>query len=203
MGLDATNVVGVIVADASGAVDLTGTFQTPVVTPPHEFCKFVLLARTTNAPANAMGRAVLEFEPSEGTNATLGVETSGPAHRHLHGEHHDTASNTYTLGTFDVKVWTNLFAGPMSPGDDNECLRIRRSQFSPPAGVDPTNVVTVAIADTNGMVDLTGDFTNRFGRPCSFNTLVPLTQGPAGMNVWGTPAWISRHSMAKHAASFH
>jgi len=192
-GLDATNVVGVTVADAGGVVDLDGTFHGLVVPPPREFREFVVLASTTNAPARAMGRAALESEWDEGTNtATLGVEASGLLVGTYTASITDTATNTYTLGTFDVAVRTNRCDGPLRPSLvvwTNTCA-FGEGDFPLPAGLDPTNVVTVAIADANGLVDLTGDFTNpRRPIPCSFNTLVPLTPGPGGMNLWGN-AWL-------------
>ena len=187
-GLDATNVVGATVADAIGSVDLDGTFH-GLVMPPREFREFVVLASTTNAPAGAMGRAAVEAESDEGTNtATLEVEASGLLVGTYTASITDTATNTYTLGTFDVTVRTNKYDGPLRPSLvvwTNTCT-FGESDFPLPAGLEPTNVVTVAIADANALVDLIGDFTNPPRPiPCSFNTLVPLTPGPSGANLWG------------------
>ena len=187
-GLDPTNVVGISVSDSNDVVDLTGIFHVPPP-PPRVIQKFIVLADTTNAPAKAMGRAAMEGEIDSSTNTvTVKVETLGL----LMGTYttsitDTTGTNTYTLGTFDVHVWSNLVhetRAAIAPFWSNT---VGGASFPLPVGLDPSNVTTIAISDTNGLVDLTGDFANaRRPIPCVFDTLISLVPGPLCANLLGT-----------------
>ncbi|MGD0017239.1 MAG: hypothetical protein ABSC38_06975 [Verrucomicrobiia bacterium] len=190
-GLDATNVVGVTVADATNLVDLAGAFQIPGDWQ-RELHEFIVLTSTTNAPDGAMGRAGMEIESNKAgtTNtATLEVEASGLLVGTYTVSIIDVATNAYTLGMFDVSVHTNRCDKPQP-----QCVMVwtntcafGEAEFSLPTDLDPTSVVTVTVSDTHGLVDLTGDFTNPTKpAPCTFNTVVPLTPGPSGTHVAGS-----------------
>src|ERR1019366_1252599 len=120
------------------------------VPPPRVFEQAVLTA-TTNAPADAMGVAVLSsgFWPIAATSLivpltnapTVRVTTDGlPAGTYTLSVT-DTATNRYVLGDFDVTTWTNpvMFASgsivspccplpPITPGG---------GLFFLPPGLDP------------------------------------------------------------------
>ncbi len=190
-GLDPTNVVGISVSDTNDVVDLTGTFHVPPP-PPRVIQKFIVLADTTNAPARAMGRAAMEGEIDGSTNTvTVKVETLGLLVGTYTASISDTTgTNTYTLGTFDVHVWSNLVHGTSAATISFVSNTVGGASFPLPAGLDPTNVTTIAITDTNGLVDLTGDFANtRQPIPCVFDTLISLVPGPLCTNLLGT-AWL-------------
>jgi hypothetical protein len=190
-GLAPTNVVGISISDSNDVVDLTGTFEVPPP-PPRVIQEFIVLADTTNAPARAMGRAAMEGEITGATNTvTVKVETLGL----LVGTYtttltDTTGTNTYTLGTFDVHTWSNLVSGiklPILPFWSNT---VGGASFPLPTGLDPTNVTTISISDTNGLPDLTGDFANaRRPFPCVFDTVISLVPGPLCANLLGT-AWL-------------
>jgi len=181
--LDPTNVVGISVSDSNDVVDLMGTFgaQPP---PTRQFSEFLVLAETTNAPSGAMGRAAMQGEITSSTNTvTIKAETLGL----LVGTYtttiaDQTGTNFYTLGTFDVNLSSNVFCA--SKGGTNT---VGGGSFPLPAGLDPTNVTTVSISDTNGLVDLSGDFTNAHRRfPCVFDALIPVVPGPICTNLVGS-----------------
>lgn len=187
-GLDPTNVVGISISDSNNVVDLSGTFHAPPP-PPREIREFIVLADATNAPARAMGRAAMEGEIDNSTNTmTVKVETIGL----LVGTYttsitDTTGTNTYALGTFDVHTcsnWLQTARVTIVPFGSNT---VGGASFPLPAGLDPTNVTTIAITDTNGLVDLTGDFANAHRPPpCVFDTLILLVPGPLCTNLLGT-----------------
>ena len=125
--LDPTNVVGISVSDTNDVVDLTGTFHVPPP-PPRVIREFIVLADTTNAPARAMGRAAMEGMIDGSTNTvTVKVETIGL----LVGTYattitDTTGTNTYTLGTFDVHVWSNLVNGARASSRRSGPTRLAR-----------------------------------------------------------------------------
>ncbi len=187
-GLAPTNVVGISVSDSNDVVDLTGTFQVPPP-PPRVIEKFIVLADTTNAPTRAMGRAAMEGEIDSSTNkVTIKVETLGlPVGTYTTSITDTTGTNTYMLGTFDVHTWSNLVSGIKTPILPFWSNTVGGATFPLPTGLDPTNVITIAVTDTNGLADLTGDFANARRRiPCVFNTLISLVPGPLCANLLGT-----------------
>jgi len=195
-GLDPTNVVGISVSDTNDLVDLTGTFHVPPP-PPRKFHKFIVLADTTNAPPNAMGRAALEGEIDGDTNTVaVKVETLGL----LVGTYttsltDTTGTNTYTLGTFAVHGWSNLIHETKAAFLPFRSNTVGGASFPLPVGLDPTNVTTIAITDTNGLVDLTGDFAHAHRLPpCAFDTHISLVPGPLCANLLGT-AWLHVESV--------
>ncbi len=195
-GLDPTNIVGISVSDTSALVDLTGIFHAPPP-PPRVFHKFIVLADTTNAPPKAMGRAALEGEIDGDTNTvTVKVETLGL----LSGTYttsitDTTGTNTYTLGTFDVRGWSNFVHEARTTLVPFWSNTIGGASFPLPAGLDPTNVATIAITDTNGLVDMTGNFANaRRLPPCIFDTHISLVPGLLCPNLLGT-AWLHVESL--------
>ncbi|HVM61154.1 MAG TPA: hypothetical protein VMV72_09840 [Verrucomicrobiae bacterium] len=188
-GLAPTNVVGISVSDSNDVVDLTGTFgaQPP---PPRVVREFIVLGDTTNAPSGAMGRAAMVGQITSSTNTVnVKVETLGLlAGTYTTSIADQTGTNFFTLGTFDVSVRTNVFPcaakASLVPFGSNT---VGGGSFPLPSGLDPTNVTTISISDTNGLADLTGDFTNAVHRfPCVFDTLVPLGPGPLCTNLTGS-----------------
>jgi hypothetical protein len=175
-------------SDTNDVVDLAGTFHVPPP-PPRVIQEFIVLADTTNAPARVMGRAAMEGEIDGSTNTvTVKVETLGL----LVGSYttsitDTTGTNTYTLGTFDVHVWSNWVVGTKAVLGPFRSNTVGGASFPLPAGLDPTNVTTIAITDTNGLADLTGDFANAHRPiPCVFDTLISLVPGPLCTNLLGT-----------------
>ena len=187
-GLAPTNVVGISVSDSNDVVDLTGTFQVPPP-PPRVIEKFIVLADTTNAPTRAMGRAAMEGEIDSSTNkVTIKVETLGlPVGTYTTSITDTTGTNTYMLGTFNVHTWSNLVSGIKTPILPFWSNTVGGATFPLPTGLDPTNVITIAVTNTNRLANLTGDFANARRRiPCVFNTLISLVPGPLCANLLGT-----------------
>lgn len=187
-GLDPTNVVGISISDTNGLVDLSGTFQAPPP-PPRVIQEFIVLADTTNAPVSAMGRAAMEGEIDGSTNTvTVKVETIGlPVGTYTTSLTDTTGTNTYTLGTFDVHAWSNLLLSTTAALVPFGSNAVGGASFPLPPGLDPTNVTTIAITDTNGLADLTGNFANaRRPIPCVFDALVSLVPGPLCTNLVGS-----------------
>jgi hypothetical protein len=187
-GLAPTNVVGISVSDTNDVVDLTGTFGAPPPSP-RVIDEFIILADTTNAPAKAMGRAAMQGEITDTTNTVaIKVETLGL----LVGTYttsitDQTGTNTYTLGTFDVNVRSNVFCGVKATVIPFGSNTVGGGSFPLPTGLDPTNLTTITISDTNAVADLTGDFANAHRRfPCIFNTVISLAPGPLCTNLVGT-----------------
>lgn len=189
-GLNPTNVVGISVSDSNDVVDLAGTFgvQPP---PPRVISEFIVLADTTNAPAKAMGRAAMVGEITSSTNTVaVKVETIGL----LVGTYttsiaDQTGTNFFKLGTFDVSVSTNVFCGAKATIVPFGSNTVGGGSFPLPEGLDPTNVTTISISDTNGLADLTGNFTNAVLRrpfPCVFDVLTSLVPGPLCTNLVGS-----------------
>ncbi|HUJ71457.1 MAG TPA: hypothetical protein VLZ30_04385 [Verrucomicrobiae bacterium] len=190
-GLDPATVVGISVSDSNDVVDLTGIFHAPPP-PPREFHKFIVLADTTNAPPGAMGRAALEGEIDGDINTVMvKVETLGL----LTGTYtttitDTTGTNTYTLGTFDVHVWSNLLHETDASIAIFWTNTVGGASFSLPAGLDPANVTTITISDTNQLADLTGNFaTAHRPHPCFFDAHIWLVPGPTCANLFGT-GWL-------------
>jgi hypothetical protein len=188
-GLSPTNVVGISVADSNAVVDLVGTFNTPTNRFHHEFGEDILLAPTNDAPAGATGRADLDENDRAGTNlAVVTVEAEelrvGTYTVNLTDK---TGTNMFVLGDLDVSTWTNW------PGFAEPCFRIfgrtnttGRAQFPLPVGLDPTNVVTISVVDSNAVVELVGDFTNPTNTfHCGFNDLVAVIAGQICTNLHG------------------
>ncbi|HTS20029.1 MAG TPA: hypothetical protein VMP11_20815 [Verrucomicrobiae bacterium] len=186
-GLNPTNVVGISVSDSNDVVDLSGMFgaQPP---PPRRISEFIVLADTTNSPSGAMGRAAMVGEISSSTNTvTVNVETLGLlAGTYTTSIADQTGTNFFTLGAFDVGVRSNVFC----VGRGRTTLvsnTVGGASFPLPDGLDPTNVTIISISDTNGLADLTGDFTNAVHRvPCVFDALIPLAPGPVCTNLVGS-----------------
>ena len=154
----------------------------------------VVLIATTNAPAGATGEAEFEGENDHGTNsATLEVETEGLAvGTYTVSVTDNTGTNTYVLGTFDVSSATDTNEDDDSQGDNDDQGEDTgedsgEAEFALPPGVNPMDIAAVAIADTNGLVVLVGDFTLETGH-CDgeFYADVDVTDGDSSTNVIGT-----------------
>ena len=194
-GLDPATVVGISVSDTNDLVDLTGIFHAPPP-PPREFHKFIVLADTTNAPSRAMGRAALEGEIDGDINTVMvKVETLGLLVGNYTTTITDaTGTNTYTLGTFDVHVWSNLLHETDASNVIFWTNTVGGASFSLPAGLDPSHVTTITISDTNELADLTGNFaTAHRPHPCVFDTHIWLVPGPICPHLFGT-GWLHAQS---------
>jgi hypothetical protein len=183
-GLAPNAVVGVTVADAKELVDLEGTFGKPPPPRPPVICKVIVLAPTTDAPDGAMGRATLAIEPDNPTSpASVAVRTLGLlAGTYTVSVADETRLTNYVLGTFDVRAVSNWFCRTPAAG----FFTMGGGRFALPAGLDATNVTTLAVADASDTIELTGDFANPvLPQPCAFRACAPLVPGPVATNVTG------------------
>src|SRR5258707_768156 len=120
-----------------------------------EFDREIVLMATTNAPAGATGKAELESDDEDGTtSAQLQVETEGLlAGTYTVSVTDVSGTNTFVLGTFDVGSSTNQ--DDNSQGDENGG---GEAGFPLPAGLNPMDVGTISITDSNMAPVLVGDF---------------------------------------------
>ena len=203
-GFDATNGFSVSIADSNTVVDLTGAFSSFTNAPHRDFRVATLLTATTNAPAGAVGRAILEAEDHEDDEddageAELNIRTIGLSVGTYTATITDVGSNAFVLGTLDVNVRTHDDVDEQgdddSQGNDNSqgdmsswwtTNPVGYAEFPLPGGLDASNVVTISISDSNGVVDLVGDFTNpTFPGRCDFDEHVRLLPGPTCTNLQG------------------
>jgi hypothetical protein len=131
-----------------------------------ELRQVIVLTASSNTPTNAAGAASLKSDTDDATNRVeLEVTVAGLNTGTYHVSVTDiTGTNVFDLGTVDVI--------PLTPslreleGDGSSCsagtniVNVGSSQFSLPSGLDATNVAFLFVYDTNGVVDLTGDFTS-------------------------------------------
>src|SRR5260221_143498 len=127
-----------------------------------EFDREIVLMATTNAPAGATGKVELESDDEDGiTSAQLQVETEGLlAGTYTVSVTDVSGTNTFVLGTFDVGSSTN--EDDNNQGDDNSQGDENggsEADFSLPAGLNPMDVGTISITDSNMAPVLVGDFT--------------------------------------------
>ncbi len=189
-GVNASNVVGISIADSNAVVDLEGTFLTPTNFVHHEFNEDILLAPTNDAPTGATGRAELAQNNASGTNVGfVAVDAEGLLQGSYTVDLTDvTGTNTFLLGDLDVSVHTNwpsaaaflfrIFGRTNTSG---------HAEFPLPDGLDASNAVTISVLDSSNVVELVGDFanpTNTFH--CGFKSLVPVFGGPICTNLHGT-----------------
>lgn len=152
----------------------------------------VVLTATTDAPAGATGKAEFDGEDDNGTNsATLQVETEGLADgTYTVSVTDNTGTNTYVLGTFDVSSASGTNEDDNSEGDNNnQGEDSGEAEFALPPGVNPMDIASLAIADSNGVAMLVGDFTIGTGTgdgDGEFDADVDVTDGDSSTNVVGT-----------------
>jgi len=166
----------------------------------------IVLTATTNAPAGATGQAELEAEDEDGTTtATLDVETKGlAAGTYTVSITKKSDGSTIILGTFDVSSSeTNDMEDGDSQGQDSQGDNDNQDEADVefggeaglplPDGLNPMDVATVAIADADGNVVLTGDFTAVATTMKSvFNANVAVSAGSAAPSAWGHAVVHSR-----------
>ncbi len=166
----------------------TNIVDNPPPLPPPGFQRVILLATATNAPADAMGRAGLDAPDADETNApSLLVETIDLlAGSYTVSVADETRTNFTVLGTFDVADSTNQPGAEPPPGGPALVGTYGWGQFALPDGLDLTNVTTIAIADSNMVVDLIGDFSGPpQGPPCRFTASAIVTPGSTNAPVQG------------------
>ena len=196
-GFDVMDVASVQVADANGVVLLAGdaSVRGGEVEGSEDLHQKVELVPTADAPVGSGGRAAIIAANEEGvTTATLRVKTHGL------DVGTDTVSVTSladgsvtVLGTFDVVSHDD--------GEEDHC-EFGEAGLPFPAGFNPLDVATVQIADANGVVLLTGDFSNVTG---STNThyvaKVRVTPGAAAPHAKGlalASAKVRNHVLKQH-----
>lgn len=140
-----------------------------------EFKQRIALQPTVNAPTNASGRVSLEIECENGTNSTeLKVKLAGlPVSNYLVSVNDTTGTNAYDLGLVAVSLKSDddcddededkLFGSTYSVVSTNSIVCTNtiptgKGEFNLPSSLDATNVASVFIYDTNGVVMLTGGF---------------------------------------------
>ena len=141
-----------------------------------EFHREVVLMATTNAPAGATGSAELETDDEDGTtSADLQVETEGLlAGTYTVSVTDVSGTNTFVLGTFDVGNSTN--EDDSSEWDDSN----GEAHFPLPGGLDPVDVASVSITDSNLVLDLFGAFPSLTNTLDEEILLTATTNAPAG-----------------------
>jgi|GEM_PF-1715585 len=158
-----------------------------------EFQQVIVLAPTVTAPTNAVGVVKLHSDTDDVTNSVaVTVSVAGlAAGTYIVSVTDLTGTNTYDLGTvnvstnsFDLDEWEgDGFAegyGTNLPVVSTNVITFGRGQFVVPAGLEATNVAYLFIYDTNGVVDLTGDFTSLTNiTALVYNTTVAVIPGTA------------------------
>jgi len=180
-----------------------------------EFEQVIVLAPTANAPTNAAGVVKLRSDTDDATNsATLSVSVTGLNVGTYNVSVTDfTGTNTFELGTLDVS--SNAFDLDDWEGDGFGCgygtnppvistntIDFGRGRFDLPAGLDATNVAFLFVYDTNGVVNLTGDFTTLTNiTALVYNVTVAVTPGTASQ-VKGQGTLTLAYKKGKTFSSF-
>jgi hypothetical protein len=156
----------------------------------------ILLTATTNAPFGATGMAELEAENEDGTNtATLVVEVEGlQADTYSISVVRKSDGATVQLGMFDVSATDEHEAlVPSMMGDDNdqggnenEAGSSAEEGLPLPDDLNPMDVGSISISDSNGAVVFTGDFMDPADMLKGvFKAKVTVTAGPAAPTASG------------------
>ena len=182
-GANPQDVASVQVVDAAGVVLLTGdgSVKGGHVEGSEHLHEKVVLTATTDAPAGTVGSAEIEAKNHEGaTGAVLEIRTHGLAAGTYTASVTSIADGSVTvLGTFDV-------TGTKTSGD-GEVEFGSEAGLAFPAGFNPLDVASVKIADANGVVLLTGDFSNVAAvATTTFSAKVRVTPGTAAPKAKGT-----------------
>lgn len=180
-----------------------------------EFEQVIVLATTPNAPTNAAGVVKLRSDNDDATSsATLSVSVAGLNVGTYNVSMTDfTGTNTYDLGTLDVS--SNSFDlddwegdgfgcgyGTNAPVISTNTIDFGRGRFDLPAGLDATNVAFLFVYDTNGVVDLTGDFTTLTNiTALVYNVTVAVIPGTASQ-VQGQGTLTLAYKKGKTISSF-
>ncbi len=182
-GVSPTNIVSISISDSNTLVDLTGTFTSPTNAVP-QLDEEILLTATNDAPTGTVGRASIETDEEDGNAAaSVHVGTVGL----LVGTYtvsvaDETGTNIFPLGSFAVDIRTNQCEG----GSWWTTNPVGRASFPLPDGLAATNVTTISVTDSNGVVDLVGDFTNATNTGyCAFAEHVALEPGLVCTNLQG------------------
>src|SRR5262249_7853018 len=146
------------IADSTNTVLLTGTGNVPGggVAGSEQLDAKTLLTATSNAPAGATGAARLDADDHNGANtATLFVVPNGlAAGTYTVSVTSSTDGSATALGTFDVT--TSSSTGTC----DGEVKFGTHTGLPLPSSFNPQDVAGVQVADSTGVVMLTGSFTS-------------------------------------------
>jgi hypothetical protein len=160
----------------------------------------VVLTATTNAPAGATGKAELEAENEDGTNtATLAVEVEGlQMGTYTISVTRKSDGGTVVLGMFDIFSSSNedddvmVMTNSMGENDQGENENEIEIEFGTeeglplPDGLNPMDIGSISISDSNGAVVLTGDFMNSADvMNGKFKAKVAVVAGPAAPTASG------------------
>lgn len=135
--LDPKTIASVQVADAHGIVLLSGTHQEP--SEPEHAAEFRLHA-TADAPADSRGEA--QFDTSVADAPALALETRG------------LAAGTYTVQVVSIATAAVTAIGTFDVTAD---AAETSASLGLPAGVLPTDIASVQVLDSTGLLLLAGD----------------------------------------------
>ncbi len=200
-GANPADVGTVQVADVNGVILLTGD---GTVRGGHDggneyLHERITLQASANAPVVSAGSAEIEARNRNGVKkAVLEIKTSGLDVGTYTASVTSVSDGTVTvLGTFDV-------AGTNAQDDGNvEFDNENRAGLAFPDGFNPLDVGGLQIADANGVVMLTGDFSNVTASTATTLTVkVNVTPGAAAPNASGVAAASSKVSRHKLRQTF-
>lgn len=180
-----------------------------------DFEQEIALTPTVNAPTNAIGQTELEVECEDGINTTtLDVKVAGLDSGTYSVSVTDvTGTNAYDLGTLDVGSYFGNCGsvhgngggcgfGTNAPVVSTNVVNYGHGEFSLPSDLDPTNVAFLFIYDTNGVVDLTGDFTSLTNiTALVYNKTVSVIPGTA-LQAQGQGTLTLAYKRGKTSSSF-
>src|SRR5580765_4539965 len=107
-----------------------------------------ILTPTTNAPASARGLAILGVDELNSTNPpSLHVGAEGLSLGTYTVSIVDAATNTFVLGTFDIMNFGD-WGGEEEITNILGSITVGEADLPLPAGLNPTNVVTVSVSDS-------------------------------------------------------
>lgn len=177
-----------------------------------KFEQEVALLPTANAPTNAIGRVSLELEDEDGTNTLefklrvfgLPVSTYNVSVTDL------TGTNAWDLGSFDV------VSRPVCSRDDDDdfysstntvsntnTYTIGSTELLLAADLDPTNISYVYVFDTNGVVDMTADFSTLTNLTGIFYSKTVPVEACAATNAQGSATVTLSFKKGKTSSSFN
>ena len=177
-----------------------------------DFEQEVALLPTANAPTNAMGRVSLEVEDENGTNS-LEFKLRAvnlPAATYYVTVTDLTGTNVWDLGTFDVITRSRcgcddddlVPVGTNAPVVCTNTINLGRAHFDLTAALDPTNISYVYVFDTNGVVDLTADFSALTNLTGIFYSKTVSVTPCAATNAQGTASLALSFKKGKTSSSF-
>jgi len=186
-GVDPADVASVQVADENGVVFLTGdgSVRGGHVEGSEFLHERVVLTASADAPADARGVAEIRARNHDGENrAVLKIKTRGIDAGTYTASVTSMADGSVTvLGTFDVEGTGEGKDGDVEFHNEGE------AGLAFPDGFNPLDVAGLQVTDANGVVMLTGDFSNvATSAVANFTAKVRITPGEAAPEAKGVAA---------------